>query len=65
VKKNYRLGRVRVHRPWVTEPGMWLQYDFGDGPLIDGVKTTLFVAWLAWSQVPGGPGDPGQDHARR
>ena len=48
VKKSYRLGRVRVHRPWVTEPGMWLQYDFGDGPLIEGVKTTLFVAWLAW-----------------
>jgi len=48
VKRNYRLGRVRVHRPWVTEPGMWLQYDFGDGPLIEGVKTTLFVAWLAW-----------------
>ncbi len=50
VKKNYRLGRVRVHRPWVTEPGMWLQYDFGDGPMIDGVRTTLFVAWLAWSR---------------
>ena len=50
VKKNYRLGRVRVHRPWVAEPGMWLQYDFGDGPLIDGVRTTLFVAWLAWSR---------------
>jgi len=50
VKKNYRLGKVRVHRPWVTEPGMWLQYDFGDGPLIDGVRTTLFVAWLAWSR---------------
>ena len=50
VKKNYRLGRVRVHRPWVTEPGMWLQYDFGDGPVIDGVRTTLFCAWLAWSR---------------
>ena len=50
VKKNYRLGRVRVHRPWVTEPGMWLQYDFGDGPVIDGAKTTLFCAWLAWSR---------------
>jgi len=50
VKRDYRLGRVRVHRPWVTEPGMWLQYDFGDGPLIDGVRTTLFVAWLAWSR---------------
>jgi transposase len=50
VKRDYRLGRVRVHRPWVTEPGMWLQYDFGDGPLIGGVRTTLFVAWLAWSR---------------
>ena len=50
VKRDYSLGRVRVHRPWVSEPGMWLQYDFGDGPLIDGVKTTLFVAWLAWSR---------------
>ncbi len=50
VKANYRVGRVRVHRPWVTEPGMWLQYDFGDGPMIDGARTTLFVAWLAWSR---------------
>jgi transposase len=50
VKRDYRAGRVRVHRPWVTEPGMWVQYDFGDGPVIDGVKTTLFCAWLAWSR---------------
>ncbi len=50
MKKDYRSGRVRVHRPWVTEPGMWLQYDFGDGPVIDGVKTVLFCAWLAWSR---------------
>ena len=28
---------------------MWLQYDYGDGPVVDGVKTVLFVAWLAWS----------------
>lgn len=50
VKAAYRVGRVRVHRPWVTEPGMWLQYDYGDGPVVDGVKTVLFVAWLAWSR---------------
>lgn len=50
VKAAWKLGRVRVHRPWVTEPGGWLQYDFGDGPYIDGVKTVLFVAWLAWSR---------------
>ena len=51
VRMAYRFGRVRVHRPWVTEPGMWLQYDFGDGPVIDGRKTVLFVAWLAWSRL--------------
>lgn len=50
VKASYRCGRVRVHRPWITEPGMWLQYDYGDGPVVDGVKTVLFVAWLAWSR---------------
>ena len=65
VKKDYRLGRVRVHRPWVTEPGMWLQYDFGDGPVIDGVKTVLFVAWLAWSRFRVVLRDAGQDRCRR
>jgi transposase len=50
VRKSFKAGRVRVHRPWVTEPGMWLQYDFGDGPLVDGQRTTLFCAWLAWSR---------------
>ena len=50
VKKAYLAGRVRVHRPWIAEPGMWLQYDYGDGPVIDGAKTVLFVAWLAWSR---------------
>lgn len=33
VKSAYRAGRVRVHRPWITEPGMWLQYDYGEGPV--------------------------------
>ncbi|MEV7475866.1 DDE-type integrase/transposase/recombinase, partial [Pseudarthrobacter oxydans] len=50
VKDAWRLGHTRVHRPWITEPGMWLQYDFGDGPRIGGVKTILFVAWLAFSR---------------
>ena len=27
---------------------MWFQYDFGDGPRVDGVGTQLFCAWLAW-----------------
>jgi hypothetical protein len=51
VRASFKAGQVRVHRPWVTAPGMWLQYDFGDGPVIDGVKTVLFCAWLAWSRL--------------
>lgn len=47
-KTVYRAGRRRVHRPWVPEPGMWFQYDFGDGPRVNGVATQLFCAWLAW-----------------
>jgi transposase len=50
VRSAFTSGRIRVHRPWVTEPGMWLQYDFGDGPVIDGVRTVLFCGWLAWSR---------------
>jgi hypothetical protein len=44
---------------------MWLQYDFGDGPVIDGSKTTLFCAWLAWCRFAGGARDLGQDRAER
>lgn len=48
MKAQWRLGNTRVHRPWVSEPGLWLQYDFGDGPLVDGRKVVWLVAWLAW-----------------
>jgi transposase len=50
VRANFRAGRVRVFRPWVTEPGMWLQYDFGVGPEIAGTVTQLLCVWLAWSR---------------
>ena len=49
-KKAYRDGRRRIYRPWVPEPGMWFQYDFGDGPVVAGVGTVLFCAWLSWSR---------------
>jgi hypothetical protein len=48
IKKVWRSGRRRVHRPWIPEPGLWAQYDFGDGPRIGGVSTILFCFWLAW-----------------
>lgn len=50
VKLNWRAGRRRVYRPWVVEPGMWAQWDWGHGPKIAGRQTYLFCAWLAWSR---------------
>jgi len=49
-KRLYRQGQLRVYRPWLPEPGLWLQFDWGDGPLIQGRRTSLFCAWLAWSR---------------
>jgi len=39
----------------LTEPGLWLQWDWGKGPLVPGPDgtprvTLLFCAWLAWSR---------------
>ena len=50
VQKAWRAGHRRVFRPWIPEPGLWLQFDWGDGPRIDGRSTLLFCAWLAWSR---------------
>ncbi len=49
-KRRYRAGHRRVYRPWVPEPAQWFQYDFTDGPVVDGRPTQLFCAWLAWSR---------------
>lgn len=49
-KVAYRAGHRRTYRPWVTEPGMWLQFDWAKGPDVEGRPTLLFCAWLAWSR---------------
>jgi transposase len=49
-KAAYRAGHRRTYRPWVPEPGMWLQFDWGDGPRVNGRRTYLFCAWLSWSR---------------
>ncbi|HEV8055665.1 MAG TPA: ATP-binding protein [Nocardioidaceae bacterium] len=41
-------GKVRADK--VHEPGMWLQFDWGQGPRIDGRQMNLFCVWLAWSR---------------
>ena len=49
-KAVYRAGHRRRFRPWLPEPGLWFQWDYADGPLVDGRKTWLWCAWLAWSR---------------
>lgn len=54
-KAAYAEGRRRGYRPWITEPGLWLQFDWGAGPVVFGPDgraraTSLFCAWLAWSR---------------
>jgi transposase len=49
-KRRWRAGHGRNTRPWITEPGLWMQWDYGAGPEIDGRATVLFCAWLAWSR---------------
>jgi len=49
-KRRWRQEHGRKTMPWVTEPGLWMQWDYGDGPTIGGRGTVLFCAWLAWSR---------------
>jgi transposase len=54
-KGRWRAGHQRTYRPWITEPGMWCQFDWGVGPLVPfaggGSRATLlFCLWLAWSR---------------
>jgi transposase len=49
-KRRWRQKHGRRTRPWIPEPGLWLQWDYGDGPVVAGARTVLFCAWLAWSR---------------
>src|SRR6266545_657376 len=43
-KKAWRTGNRRVYRPWIPEPGLWLQFDWGEGPAVAGKRTQLWSA---------------------
>jgi len=49
-KAVYRDGHRRRFRPWLPEPGLWFQWDYADGPLVEERRTWLWCAWLAWSR---------------
>ncbi len=49
-KRRWRQRHGRRTRPWIPQPGLWLQWDYGEGPVVCGVQAVLFCAWLAWSR---------------
>jgi transposase len=49
-KRRWRRKHGRRTRPWIPEPGLWMQWDYGDGPTVEDRATVLFCAWLAWSR---------------
>ena len=49
-KRRWRQKHGRRTRPWIPEPGFWMQWDWADGPVVAGVRSVLFCAWLAWSR---------------
>jgi transposase len=49
-KRRFRQQHGRRTRPWVPEPGLWMQWDYGQGPEVGGRSTVLFCAWFAWSR---------------
>ena len=49
-KRRWRQKHGRRTRPWIPEPGLWVQWDYGEGPVVAGARTVLFCAWLAWSR---------------
>jgi hypothetical protein len=49
-KRRWRARHGRRTRPWIPQPGLWVQWDWGEGPVVAGVRSVLFCAWLAWSR---------------
>lgn len=42
-KEAWKPGHRRKYRPWIPEPGMWLQFDWGEGLRIGGVERSCFA----------------------
>ncbi len=48
-KRRWRQRHGRRTRPWIAQPGLWLQFDYGEGPVVGGVRSQLFCACIVSS----------------
>ena len=53
-KRRWRQKHGRRTRPWIPEPGLWMQWDYGDGPEVAGRGDGVVLRVAGVAQVPGG-----------
>ena len=41
-KRRWRQKHGRRTGPWILDPGLWFLWDYGEGPVVAGVRTVLF-----------------------
>jgi hypothetical protein len=61
-KRRWRQKHGRRTLPRIPEPGLWLQWDYAEGPVVAGARTVLFCAWLAWVALSGRGPAAREDH---
>ena len=64
-KRAYAAGHRRVFRPWIPEPGMWFQFDWGKGPRIGRPRHGPVVRLARLEPLPGRHPDLGPHAADR
>ena len=52
-KRRWRRRARAAHRPWVPEPGLWMQWDYGDGPEVGGPRDGVVLRVAGVVALPG------------
>ena len=62
-KRRWRQKHGRRTRPWIPEPGLWLQWDYGEGPVDRGRTDGVVLRVAGVVAVSGGGAVARQDVA--
>jgi hypothetical protein len=52
-KRRWRREHGRITRPWTPEPGLWAQFDYGDGPVVEGRQDHVVLRVVGVVALPG------------
>ena len=64
-KRRWRQKHGRRTRPWIPQPGLWLQWDYGDGPVVAGTSGGVVLRVAGVVAVSGGGAVARQDDRER